>query len=91
MNRDHLALELDKVLELLAAETTCADAAEAARGLTPSPYLAEVQVLLEETDAAVRLMAGFGAPSFGQLQNANNALRRAEAGAVLSQIGRAHV
>ncbi len=84
MNRDHLALELDKVLELLAAETTCADAAEAARALTPSPYLAEVQVLLEETDAAVRLMAGFGAPSFGQLQNANNALRRAEAGAVLS-------
>ena len=27
MNRNHQSLELDKVLELLAAETTCADAA----------------------------------------------------------------
>lgn len=26
MNRNHQSLELDKVLELLAAETTCADA-----------------------------------------------------------------
>ena len=84
MNRDHLALELDKVLELLAAETTCADAAEAARNLAPSPYLAEAQVRLEETDAAYRLMAGFGSPSFGHLQNVTNALPRADEGAVLS-------
>lgn len=84
MNRDHLALELSKVLEMLAAETTCADAAEAARTLTPSPYLAEAQARLNETDAAYRLMAGFGSPSFGQLQNTTNALRRADAGAVLS-------
>lgn len=84
MNRDHVALELPKVLELLAAETTCADAAEAARALTPSPYLAEVQARLNETEAAYRLIAGFGTPSFGQLKNTTNALRRADAGAVLS-------
>lgn len=84
MNRDHLALELDKVLELLASETTCADAAEAARTLAPSPYVEEVQMRLQETDAAYRLMAGFGSPSFGQLQNVTNALRRADAGAVLA-------
>ena len=84
MKRDHLALELDKVLELLAAETTCADAAEAARALTPSPYLAVAQERLNETEAAWRLMAGFGSPSFGHLQNTVNALRRADAGAVLA-------
>ena len=52
-------LELDKVLELLAAETTCADAAVLARELTPVPYLSQVQRLMEETDAAYRLMAQF--------------------------------
>lgn len=84
MERDHLALELDKVLEMLAAETTCPDAAEAARALKPSPYLAEATVRLDETDAAYQLIAGFGSPSFGQLTNTTNALRRADAGAVLS-------
>ena len=84
MNRDWKALELDKVLELLAQETTCADAAVAARALTPVPYLPEATRLLDETDAAYQLMAGFGAPSFGALKNTVNALRRAAAGAALS-------
>ena len=84
MNRNHQSLELDKVLELLAAETTCADAAVLARELTPVPYLSQVQRLMEETDAAYRLMAQFGSPSFGQVKNVTNALRRAEAGASLS-------
>ncbi len=84
MNRNHQSLELDKVLELLAAETTCADAAVLARELTPVPYLSQVQRLMEETDAAFRLMAQFGSPSFGQVKNVTNALRRAEAGASLS-------
>lgn len=53
MNRNHQSLELDKVLELLAAETTCADAAVLARELTPVPYLSQVQRLMEETDARI--------------------------------------
>ena len=84
MNRNYTALELDKVLELLAAETTCADAAALARELTPSVYLTQVRRLLEETDAACRLTAQFGSPSFGQVKNVSNALRRAQAGACLS-------
>jgi len=84
MNRDWKALELDKVLELLAQETTCADAALAARALSPVPYLQEATRLMDETDAAYQLMAGFGSPSFGALKNTVNALRRAAAGAVLS-------
>ena len=84
MNRHYKALELDKILELLAAETTCADAATLARELMPSPYLSEVKRLLEETGAAYSLMAQFGSPSFGQAKNVSNALRRAAAGAALS-------
>ena len=84
MNRHYKALELDKILELLAAETTCADAATLARELTPSPYLSEVKRLLDETGAAYSLMAQFGSPSFGQAKNVSNALRRAAAGAALS-------
>ncbi len=84
MERDHLALELDKVLELLAAETCCADAAQMARTLCPQTERSAVQRLLDETDDACRLMAGFGSPSFGQPQNMTNPLRRAEAGACLN-------
>ena len=84
MTRDHVALELDRVLDLLAAETTCEDAATAAKELTPTPYLAVADRLMEETDAAYKLIAGFGSPSFGSLKNTVNALRRADAGAVLA-------
>lgn len=84
MNKHCLALELDKVLELLAGNTTCADAAQAARALTPTTYVDEVERLLSETDAAYLLMAKFGAPSFGDVHNVSGALRRAQAGAMLS-------
>ncbi len=84
MNRDFQALELDKILDLLAGETCCADAAHMARALQPQTELTLVQRLVEETDDACRLIGGFGSPSFGQLTNVTNALRRAEAGACLS-------
>ena len=84
MNHHLRVLELPKILERLAAETAGEDAAAAARGLRPTPYIDEVNRLLDETDAACRLMAGFGAPSFGTLKNADDALKRAESGACLS-------
>lgn len=84
MNRNDQALELDKVLELLAEQTTCSDAALLARQLTPSCELTEVRRRLQDTEAAYQLMAQFGSPSFGQVKNVTNALRRAEAGACLS-------
>ncbi len=84
MTRDFQALELDKILDLLAGETSCADAAQLARSLQPQTELSLVQRLVEETDDACRLMAGYGSPSFGQLTNVAGALRRAEAGGCLS-------
>ena len=82
--RHYRALELDKILKLLAAETACDDAAELALQLVPSVSLSEVQRLLTETDEAHTLMARFGAPSFSGLKNVTNSLRRAEAGGTLN-------
>ena len=84
MQRHYRALELDKILKLLAAETACEDAAGLAVRLTPSVSLTEVQRLLADTDEAHSLMARFGAPSFGGLKNVTNSLRRAEAGGTLN-------
>ena len=74
MNRDYRSLELDKVLEMLAGETGCEDAALLARQLEPADNLSEARRLMQET----------GSPSFAQLKNTTNALRRAAAGASLS-------
>ena len=84
MNRHWHALELDKILDRLAGQTCCADAADAARAVRPETDPATVRRLLGETADAHRLMARFGAPSFGQPRNVNNALARAQAGATLS-------
>ena len=68
----------------MAGQTCCAEAAFMARALRPVSEPALVQRLVNETDDACRLMAGFGSPSFGQLPDVSNPLRRAEAGACLS-------
>lgn len=82
--RDIRSLEFPKILELLAGETACEDAAEAARQLCPAETLSEANALLRETDDAYRLIAKFGTPPFGGLRNVKNSLNRAAAGGVLS-------
>lgn len=84
MNRHHLALELDKVLELLAQHTSCEDARLAALSLEPQSDLASAQALMNQTRDAHMLLARFGGPAFGGLTNVNNALYRADAGSTLS-------
>jgi DNA mismatch repair protein MutS2 len=82
LKRHAKALELDKILKLLAEQTSCDAAAQAALELEPSPRDAER--LLQETDDAFVLMARFGSPSFGGLTDVTNSLRRAEAGGMLT-------
>ncbi len=84
MNRHHKSLELDKVLGLLAAHTSCEDARLAALELTPETDLDSAQALMNQTRDAHMLLARFGGPSFGGLTNVNNALFRADAGSTLS-------
>ncbi len=80
MDKNYRALELDKVLEMVAKEATCEDGAALARSIEPVYTAGEARRLLEETDAAFVLMAKFGAPSFYGMKNVTNALRRAQAG-----------
>lgn len=77
-------LEMDKVLAMLAEEAGMPDAAEKALRLHPCRYREDVEVLLQQTADAHMFMARFGAPSFGQAKNMNNALTRAEMGGVLT-------
>lgn len=80
MDKHTKALELDKILEMVAGECSSADGAELARKLEPVFTAAETRWLLEETDAAFVAMAKFGAPSFYGMKNVTNPLRRAQAG-----------
>ncbi len=86
MNKNFKSLELDKILEKLAEETSFEDARNMALNLEPSTGLFEANELLKETYDAHMLTGRFGSPAFGNLHNMTNALRRAEAGAVLTPL-----
>lgn len=82
--RHSTAVELNKILKLLAEQTASEEAAEQAITLEPAVSTDAVRRLLQETDDAFVLMAKFGSPSFGGLKNVANPLRRAQAGGVLN-------
>lgn len=84
MNKNHKTLELDLILEKLAAECSCDDAKDLARGLKPACDMAEVEMLLQQTEDAFSLLARFGGPSFSGLKNVNDSLHRAAAGGSLN-------
>lgn len=84
MNKHYISLELDKILKMLSDTASSADAKEMALEIKPKTDYFEVLELLDKTEAAYILIAKFGAPSFGGLQNVNNALSRANAGGSLS-------
>lgn len=84
MNRHYKSLELDKILKMLADETTCEDSRILAEQLEPETNLKRASALLKETDDAYVLIGRFGTPSFGGVKNVTNSLRRAEAGGCLT-------
>lgn len=84
VNKYYTSLELDKILKMLSDTASSADAKTKALEIKPMTDYFEVLELLDKTEAAYILIAKFGAPSFGGLQNVNNALSRASAGGSLS-------
>lgn len=84
MNKHYTSLELDKILKMLSDTASSGDAKALALEIEPRTDYFEVLELLDKTEAAHILIAKFGAPSFGGLQNVNNALSRANAGGSLS-------
>lgn len=84
MNRDYKALELDKILEMLADETSCEDSAQRALILEPSNNLETASRRMEDTAAAFMLTARFGSPTISGVKNPSNALQLARTGSSLS-------
>ena len=84
MNKHYLALDYDKVLDILESFVSCPDAKEMALALEPTDHLTEAERLMQETLDAHMLLAKFGGPAFGGLVNVNNKLYIAATGGVLS-------
>lgn len=78
------SLELEKVLSLLSNHASMKDTKEKCHGLLPSFSANKVGELLKQTDDAYKLIAKFGAPSFGRAENVNSKLSSALAGSTLS-------
>lgn len=84
MDKHYKALELDKILNMLAERTSGDESRELALGLSPENNLEKAQKNLKMTDDAYVLTGKFGAPSFGRLRNVANELRRGDAGGMLT-------
>lgn len=84
MDRHYKALELDKILEMLAQRTSCEESRELALSLAPEFNLERANKNLKMTDDAYVLTGKFGAPNFGHLKNIANELRRGDAGGLLT-------
>ena len=77
-------LELPRLLEMLEHHTVSAEAKARARRLTPSDDFGEVNRLLDETDAARKMIMLRGSPAFGGVRDVGESLSRAERGGMLN-------
>lgn len=84
MEKNYKTLELEKVLEMLKAETSCEDAGELALNIKPCNDFVTLCNMLNQTEDAESLISRFGAPSFSGLNNVNGPLARASAGGSLN-------
>ncbi|MBQ7874865.1 MAG: endonuclease MutS2 [Oscillospiraceae bacterium] len=83
-NRHYRALELDKILAMLADCTGCDDSRRLALETEPKTTLREAQRLMDRTADAFMLSARFGAPTLRGVKNVTGSLKRAQMGATLS-------
>ncbi len=84
MNKYYKKLELDKILELLAAQTVSEGCREKALKLNPINDFDKMQLELQKTDDAFTLSAKFGTPSFRNIKDVSGSLKRAATGSMLS-------
>lgn len=84
ISRHYKALELDKILNMLAGETDCDDAKKIICDIIPSSDEMYVRSLLQQTDDAFVTSVKFGVPSFSGLKNIDEPLQKAEFGGSLS-------
>lgn len=84
MNKFFKKLELDKILELLAEQTTSDDCRERALKLRPAGSFEDMARELAKTDDAFTMSAKFGTPAFRRIKDISGSLKRAETGSMLS-------
>ena len=84
MNPYYQTLELHKILERLAEETSNAATRELALSITPSTDLNTVQREITKTDHALQLAIQYGTPPFYHFQDICASLKRAKSGARIS-------
>ena len=84
MNKYYKTLELQKVLEMLAAHTSNAVTRQRALDIRPSSDCDEVKREIEKVSQAFELSVRFGTPPFSDFHDVNGHLRRAKSGGRLS-------
>lgn len=84
MNKNFLAIELDKVLKKL-SEQACSDKAkEKILNILPSNDIKKTHELLMQTQDAHMLIGRFGAPSFYGIKDIEESIKKASVGGVLT-------
>ena len=84
MEKSLQTLEFPAVLELLAAQAVSDETKERVRSIRPSIDRGEVNLLLQETTAARKMMDIHGAPALSNLHPVAASLQRAHLGGVLN-------
>ena len=84
MGKSLQTLEFPAVLELLAAQAVSDETKERVRKIRPSTDRGEVNLLLQETTAARKMMDIHGAPALSNLRPVAASLQRAHLGGVLN-------
>lgn len=87
-NKHYIALELDKVLELLAAKTTSAASAQKAREIIPYSDPRDVSRAIRQTADINTLSVRFGTPGLGGIRDCSQEILRAQVGGRLSAASR---
>ena len=84
MEKSLQTLEFPAVLELLAAQAVSDETKERVRKIRPSTDRGQVNLLLQETTAARKMMDIHGAPALSNLRPVAASLQRAHLGGVLN-------
>ena len=84
MEKSLQTLEFPAVLELLAAQAVSDETKERVRNIRPSTDRGQVNLLLQETTAARKMMDIHGAPALSNLRPVAASLQRAHLGGVLN-------
>lgn len=78
------ALELPKVLAMLAEKASCQDSVQRVLEIAPAQSYSAAKRLLAQTSDASMLMRRFGQPTILSVKNPASSLKRAKAGGLLS-------